>query len=140
MDSSILISRHGEKSVVVDWQNEDITFHHFQFEASFLREPPRIVETIPFSDVLAVLFFSHHPAILQIRTTKGSVSIPAATEHFELLRKTFEKLVRKNQVRVGGLWKSVAREPKIHVPWYGWAILSAALAFAVVVGWITWPA
>lgn len=139
---AMLLSFSSEKqrltqSVAFDPVRRVIRFENFQFISTFLPEKPRILEVIEFVNVLGSDFYpsGRGPAMLHIRTTKGSVDLTDQMENFEQVRAIIESVILLNKANREVYQEKLNAEPEIRTAWYGWLILLGAFAAVAFLCW-----
>jgi hypothetical protein len=117
-------------------ETENFVFHHFRFTSQFLPEAPREKENLKFSEILGCKFYSTQGGdSLHIRTAKGKVVITEEMSNFQDLAQILSQLADANKLNETEFEKNSQEEPRIQTPWYGWLILTSAVACAAVAGW-----
>lgn len=125
------------QEIQIDGAKAVVVFRNFVFVSSFVRNSVRTRVELPFSDLLVGLVYHHRGrATLVLRTTEGKVGVGEDVEPFETLVELLLDLVELNRTSPERYRAALAREPRVHTPWYGWGIICLALAAAIAVGWL----
>ena len=131
-------ARLKRSSLTIDPSRGAIIFHHFRFVATFLPEKPRETEEVLFDQILGVRFRLGEkggPNRLEIKTTKGRLTVTDEMEDFESIENILGDIVAANKSNVAEYQKALQAGPKIKTAWYGWLILFGAVAIVAFIVW-----
>lgn len=128
-----------ERAVEVNFAQRTATFRGFRFITSFVGNKPLRELTLPFAEILGGRIWVHHGrSSLHLRTTAGKVTIPETVQPFQPLAAVLLDAAEMNRKDPTAFAATLAREPQIKLPWYGWLILALALALIAGLAALLW--
>jgi hypothetical protein len=117
------------EKVEVDTARAVVVFHHFAFITAFVGNPKRDRTEVPFTDIIAgSLSYNKGRSFLTLRTTYGKVVITDNVRPFQALAGLLLDMTELNRTAPDQYRATLAREPHVRTPWYGWLIIAAAVA------------
>lgn len=128
--------RRARSGLEIDSQRGEIRLRHFSFVTGFLPEKPRPEATLRCSEILEVIASSNREGhYLRVRTEQGTFMVTHDMEHYEKIAAVLDEIVRANRANPETYQKSLNAEPKVRTTWWGWLILTGALAVVIALGW-----
>jgi hypothetical protein len=120
---------YPDREVQVNFAKRTVTFRGFRFVTSFIGNKPVRELTLAFADILGGRIWTNHGQFsLSLRTTAGKVTIPDSVQPFQALAAVLLDAAEINRKNPTAFAASLAREPQIKTPWYGWMLVLLALA------------
>lgn len=126
----------GASEVEIDGGRARVIFRHFAFISAFVGNPTRDCTKVLFTDLIAgSLSYSKGRSFLRLRTTHGKVVISDSVQPFQKLADLLLDTVELNRTSPDQYRATLAHEPQIRIPWYGWMIIATALAVIAMASW-----
>jgi len=124
-------------AVEIDGKRSIVVFRNLVFETEFAGNAAQRRVEVPFSGIIGTVVSGSlmDSSTLIVRTTSGRVTISDKIKPFEILHDLLEDIVDLNQKNQEKREASLAAEPKVHTPWYGWLALASAVGAVVYAGW-----
>ena len=113
------------RSIEIDTDRGSVTFRHFRFVSRFLPEKPRDCVHLYFSEILNARRVQVQKGVygIEVRTTKGKVRISEEMDHYDRLVSSLAAVIEANMRDQESYTRTLALEPRIQTPWYGWLLL-----------------
>lgn len=122
--------------VEVDGKRAMVVFRNLAFVAAFSGNRRQPMVELPFSELLALTTgYNKGTAYLNLRTTAGRVFWTDKVRPFDTLVALLDDIIELNRNDPAAYRAARAREPVIHTPWYGWAILATGVGAVVALSW-----
>jgi hypothetical protein len=126
----------GAPFVQIDGRRAIVAFHNLAFVSAFVGNPILPMVELPFPEILsAIQDYSKGHSFLTVRTTRGKVVLHDSLHPFQTLADVLSDIVELNRTSPEAYAAALAREPKIHTPWYGWLIFATAVGSILYLGW-----
>ncbi|MBL9190592.1 MAG: hypothetical protein JNK23_24155 [Opitutaceae bacterium] len=137
---SIFSARDSDHSsateVAIDGKRLVVVFRNYTFVSKFVGNRNRSLAELDFGELLAGSITRHKGrSYFSLRTTQGKIVVSDDVQPFDKLTETLLDIIELNRTQPDTYRAARAREPIVQTPWYGWLILAAAVATAVVIGW-----
>lgn len=126
---------HGcvQSSILLDANNDRISFRGFDFSTSFARSRHHECIEITWADLLhARVDSTESGRVLSVQTTHGLVRISDVFQPFDTLTTVIMDAIEVNREYPGKYRAAFARAPLIKTPWWGWGIVAAAALGAII--------
>ena len=122
--------------VEVDGRRSVVVFRNLPFITAFVGNPERDLMEVPFRDlIVGTMGYAKGRSFFQLRTAQGKVTITESIKPFRELVGLLQDAAEQNRTFSDRFKDALSREPVVHTPWYGWAIIGAAMATAGTAFW-----
>jgi hypothetical protein len=122
--------------VEVDGRRSVVVFRHLTFVTAFVGNPERDLREVPFRDlIVGTISNAKGRLFFQLRTAQGKVTITYSIKPFMKLVGLLQDAAEQNRTFPDRFKDALSREPVVHTPWYGWAIIGAATVTAGTAFW-----
>ena len=122
--------------VEVDGRRRIVVFRNLPFVTSFVGNSKCDRKEIPFSElIVGTVHLNKGQSFLQLRTAQGKVAISDRIKPFQRLASLLQDAAELNRTFPDRFKDALSKEPRVRTPWYGWAIIAAAIASAGAAFW-----